>query len=252
MKKPFTLLKVLFIILLAGFLICAGVIFYAYGKINNISDYADRFTYNYAAYQEEERNFDSCVRYDEKNRVFIYDVPAYFIYDVITPDSLKRFLGFPEEFTIAKVAIEPDLDNMKAKLYLSIKYRELLNTCMIIDTDLLLSQEGRQLEMRFEDFFAIDEKITAYLKESVGLEKGSLMYTHRFPSDVPYYLMDRYYPEYVRDLTFDGETIHAEYDFEKAVRKYMEEKPQENMTFEQYMEKVSEEAGINGIAFSSN
>ena len=71
MKKLFTFLKVLFVILLAVFLIFAGVVFYAYTKINNISDYADRFTYNYAAHQEEERNFDTCVFFDQKDSAFI-------------------------------------------------------------------------------------------------------------------------------------------------------------------------------------
>ncbi len=250
MKKLFTFLKVLFVILLAVFLFFAGVVFYAYTKINNISDYADRFTYNYAAHQEEERNFDTCVFFDQKDSVFIYDVPAYYLYDVITPDSLKAFLGFPEEFTISRVGIEPDLDDMKVRLYLSVKYRELLNTCMVIDTDLVLSEDRKQLEMRFADFFAVDEKITAYLKENVGLEKGSLMYVHRFPNDVAYYLMDRYYPEFVDDLSFDGEVLHAKYDFEKAVKKYLEDQPQENSAFEEYMEKLLPELDAAGIAHS--
>lgn len=250
MKKLFTFLKVLFVILLAVFLIFAGIIFYAYTKINNISDYADRFTYNYAAHQEEERNFDSCVFFDQKNSALVYDVPAYYLYDVITPDSLKEFLGFPEEFTISKVGIEPDLDDMKVRLYLSVKYGELLNTCMVIDTDLALSEDRNQLEMRFADFFAVDEKTTAYLKENAGPEKGSLMYAHRFPSDVPYYLMDRYYPECVGDLSFDGETLHAKYDFERAVKKYLEDQPMENIMFEEYMEKLLPELDAAGIAHS--
>ncbi len=252
MKKSFTLFKALFIILLAGLLVCAGVIFYAYGKINNMSDYVDRFDYDYSAHQEDQRNFDSCVYYDEKNHVFTYDVPAYYIYDVITPETLKTFLGFPEEFTISRIGIEPDLEKMKARLYLSVKYRELLNTCMVIDTDLMLSEDERQLEMHFDDFFAIDEKITAFLKENVELEKGSLMYVHRFPSDVTYYLIDRYYPEYVKNLSFDGNTLHAEYDYEKAVKKYLQEEPRAEFAFEDYMNNIVQELEACGIAHGSN
>ena len=248
MKKLFTLFKVLFLILLVGFLICAGIVFYAYSKINNISDYADRFAYNYAEHAEDERNFDTCVFYDEKDHAFIYDVPAYYIYDAITPETLKAFLGFPEEFTISRVGIEPDLDNMKTRLYLSVKYRELLNTCMVIDSDLALSEDERQFEMRFDDFFVVDEKITASLKESVGLKKGSLIYAHRFPNDVSYYLMDRYYPEFVKNLSFDGEILHAEYDYEKAVKRYLEEKPQEGATADVFLENVVPELEACGIA----
>lgn len=250
MKKLFPLLKVILIILVAILLVCAGVVFYAYTKINNVSDYVDKFAYNYAAHQEEERNFDSCVYYDAKNMVFSYDVPAYYMYDVITPESLKAFLGFPDEFVIPRVAVEPDFDNMKARLYLSVKYRELLNTCMIIDTDLVLSEDERQLEMRFDDFYVVNEQVTDSLKSSVGLEKGKLMYAHRFPNDVSYYMMDRYYPEFVKNLSFDGDTIHAEYDFAKAMRKYLEENPQENVSYKEYLDMALAEVEASGIAHS--
>ncbi len=251
MKKLFGFLKVVFVILLILLLACAGVVYYAYTKINNISKYSDKFAYDYHSYDDVERDFKSCIYYDEDDMEFIYDVPAYYMYDVITPESLKEFLALPEELKISRVAIEPDLENGKAKLYLSVKYNDLLNTCLVIDTDLVLSEDRKQLEMRYDDFFVIDDKVTDSLKKDVQLEKGSLMYVHHFPTFVPYYRMDGYYPEFGHDVGFDGENIHAEYDFEKAMRKFLEEKVNENVSFKECMEKVLLEVKMNYVAHGS-
>ena len=101
--------------------------------------------------------------------------------------------------------------------------------------------------MRYDDFFVVDEKITERLKKNVQPEKGNLMYVHHFPTFVPYYRMDGYYPEFVHDVSFDGETIHAVYDFRQAMEKFLEEKPYEKVSFEECMEKVLLEVRMNYI-----
>ena len=141
MKKLFSFLKVILIILVLLLLVCAGVAFYAYRRINNISKYSDKFAYDYHSYDDEERNFKDCIYYAEDDMEFRYDVPAYYMYDVITPESLNEFLALPEGLEISEVGIEPDLDNMKVRLYISVRYSNLVNTCLVIDTDLVLSED---------------------------------------------------------------------------------------------------------------
>ncbi len=249
-KKSFTFLKVLFIVLLLILLLCAGMVFYVYQKINDISRYQDKFVYDYQQeiLSHEGHEFKDCIFYDRDQMVFEYEVPAYYLYEIINEDSMKEILSLPEELSIAKVGIEPLFGEKKVNIYLSIRFRNVINTCLKIVTDLTLSEDKKEVQLRFDDFYVIDEKVTEYARQNVELEKGSILFRHRFPVHVPYYRMPDYRPDYIFDLSFKDDTIFAKYDIAGAMREYLEETSYHEDSFETCMEKIDLEVRMNGIA----
>ncbi len=252
-KKRFSIWKLLLGILVFLLLVCAGGIFYIYQKVNDIGKYQDKFTYDYQAKMKEDegRGFKDCIFYDREKMVFEYEVPAYYLYTLINEESMKDILALPEELQIGKVGIEPRFDDKEIDIYLSLKYRNLINTCLKIETDLQLSQDEKQVQLAFKDFFVIDEKVTDYVRKNIELKPGTVLFTHKFPVHVPYYRMPDYRPAYVFDLGFDNEKILAKYDIASAIKEYLAETEYNEDPFDVCMEKIDLEVRMNGIAHSA-
>ncbi len=253
-KKRFSFWKFLLWLLIILLLAIGGFAYYVYRRINNIGEYQDKFAYDYSAEiaANPDDRFEDHIFYDKENYIFTYDVPAYYLYKVITLDSMREFLSLPEDFTIDDIGIDPDLDHKKVNIYLSVKYKNYFNTCLKIVSDLSLSQDQTKAELRYDDFFVVSDKVTESLREYVVKEKGELMYTHRFPVLVPYYRMPDYRPDYISNLSFENDTIHAEYDLGGAMKEYLDTTERHEDSFEVAMEKVWLEVRMNGIAHDVN
>lgn len=252
-KKRSGIWKIVLAILALFLVLCAGSVFYLYNKINDIGKYQDKFSYDYKTLiaENEGHEFKDCIFYDRDAMVFEYTVPMYYLYEIINEDSMAKILGLPEELEIAKVGIEPRFEDKQIDIYLSVKYRNLINTCLLIKTDLSVSDDRRQAQLSFNDFFVIDENVTEHLRESVQLEKGTVLFTHRFPVFVPYYRMPDYRPEHIHDLTYDGENICAKYDIAGAMKDYLAETEYNEDPFDVCMEKIDLEVRMNSIAHSN-
>ena len=253
-KKRFSFLKLILWVLIIVLLACGAFVFFALKKINNMDAYADKFAYDYETLIAENADdkFEDHIFYDKVNYIYTYDVPAYYLYKVITIDSMRDFLALPEELEIDDIGIEPDFDHDRVNIYLSVKYKNLINTCLEVITDMSLSDDKSQVELRYNDYFLIDDYITEKIREYVQTEKGAFMYKHRFPVLVPYYRMPDYRPDHITVLSFENDTIHAEYDFGAAMKGYLDTTEYQEDSFEVAMEKVYLEVRMNGIAHDVN
>ena len=253
-KKRFSFGKFLLILLLLLLLAAGGLAFYAYKTVNNIDEYSDRFAYDYQAEMDANPNdkFEDHIFYDKVNYIYKYDVPAFYLYKVITIDSMRDFLSLPEDFVIDDIGIEPDFYHDKVNIYLSIRYRNLVNTCLKIITDLSLSEDKSRVELRYDDYFLINDYVTEKAREYVQLEKGTLMYTHEFPVLVKYYRMPDYRPQFITDLSYGNDNIHAEYDLGAAMKDYLATTEYNEDPFDVCMEKVYLEVRMNNIAHDAN
>ena len=190
--------------------------------------------------------------YDKVNHIFEYKVPAYYLYEIVNEESMGKILSLPEEMTIDKVGLDVDFGNDKVDIYLSVKYKEYFNTCLVIKTDIVLSEDKSQVELRYDDFFVIDEEMTEYLRQYVQMEKGELFFAHRFPVHVVYYRMPDYRPQFIFDKDYDGEYIYAKYDIGEAIKDYLATTDYHEDDFDTCMEKIYLEVRMNNIAHDPN
>ena len=221
------ILKAFLILLLILLVIVAGVGFYVYKTVNNTGEYAERFNENYkdemAVYADTP--FKDFIFYDKEEHIFEYEVPAVLLYQYLNIDSMSELLSLPEDFKITKIGLSPDINNKKIDVYLNVNYRNLINTCLIVKTEYMLSEDRKRIELRYEDFYLIDDRITQLAKEklNIALEEGKLIDTQKFPPFVTYYQMPEFMPEYVYDVNFDGTSIKAKYDIVKALEWFINE-----------------------------
>ncbi|MBQ6333927.1 MAG: hypothetical protein IJI46_02505 [Erysipelotrichaceae bacterium] len=253
-KKRFSFGKFLLILLLVIFLAAGGFIFYAYKRVNNIDKYSDKFVYDYHSLikEKDDNKFEDHIYYDKVNHIFEYKVPAYYLYEIVNEESMGKILSLPEEMTIDKVGLDVDFGNDKVDIYLSVKYKEYFNTCLVIKTDIVLSEDKSQVELRYDDFFVIDEEMTEYLRQYVQMEKGELFFAHRFPVHVVYYRMPDYRPQFIFDKDYDGEYIYAKYDIGEAIKDYLATTDYHEDDFDTCMEKIYLEVRMNNIAHDPN
>ncbi|MBO4919367.1 MAG: hypothetical protein J5365_04345 [Erysipelotrichaceae bacterium] len=223
MKK---LLKGLLIVLIVLLLAAAGAVYYAYRKINNVNEYADRFV-DYESELEEyaDSKFEDFIFYDKVNYKFHYAVPLALLYRTINIDSMSEFLGLPENVTIKQIGIEPDTENKKVDIYLDLSYRNLIDTCLLIRTDYMVSEDRNCLEMRYDDYSIVNEYVTEKLREYVKSEKGDLMFTQSFPRYVEYYQMPTFRSDCITDVSYEDGCINAVYEIEKALIYFLEMNP---------------------------
>ncbi len=252
-KKRFSFWKLLLWILILMLLALAGGGYYLYRKVNDIGKYQDKFAYDYETKMKEDEGheFKDCIFYDRQAMVFEYEVPAYYLYTIINEDSMGSILSLPEELKIDKVGIEPRFDEKEVDIYLSLKFRDLINTCLKIETKLQLSEDEKEVQLAYKDFFVIDDKVTEEVRKQITLTPGTVLFTHKFPVHVPYYRMPDYRPAYVFDLDFDGEKILAKYDIASAMKEYLAETEYHEDPFDVCMEKIDLEVRMNGIAHSA-
>lgn len=248
MKKAISVILKVFLVILVVFLLAAGGIFYfVYRTVNNFDEYQDKFVdYQSELAQYEGSRFEDFIFYDKENNLFSYEVPRAYIYKVINAESMKEYLALPEELEITEVGVEPDLDNMKAKIYLGIRFRKFAHCVLEIDTDLVLSEDSKRLEMRFNDYYLINDNVMEAVRDRISFEKGDLMFVHNFPTFVVYYQMPDYKPEFVSDLKYDGKNITATYDIKAAIAKYKEEEYDKN-SLQEKLEAVWLEVRQSGI-----
>ena len=245
MKKLFKGTLILFLVLL---LAAAGFVYYAYRKINNINEYADRFVdYESELSEYADSRFEDFIFYDKNDYKFCYKVPLTLLYRTINADSMSEFLGLPEEITIRQIGIEPDTESKKADIYLDIAYKNLIDTCLIVKTEYNLSDDQQRIEMRYDDFFIVDEYVTDKLQDQVKSMKGDLMFTQAFPRFVDYYQMPDFKPEYISDVRFEDGMICAVYDIKAALEKYLSENVDKN-DINGKLEAVDLEVRKKGIA----
>ena len=246
-KKKSGIGKVILIIFLLLLAAAGGVAFYLYRMVNNYQDYVDKYVdYQSELAQIEGSKFEDCITYDKDNYIFSYEVPRAYIYKMINIDSMSEYLGLPEELQITEIGVEPDLNNKKVYIYLGIKYKNIAHFGMKIDTDLTLSSDMKRLEIRYNDYYLINDMVMKYADEYINMEKGELMFKHTFPTFVVYYQMPDFKPQFVSDLSFDGKTIRAKYDIKSAIAKYKEEEFDKN-SLEEKLDAVWLEVRQSGI-----
>jgi hypothetical protein len=221
------ILKAFLILLFILIVIAAGAGFYVYKTVNNAGEYADRFNENYedemAVYADTP--FKDFIFYDKEEHIFEYEVPAVLLYRYLNIDSMSELLSLPEDFRITKIGLSPDTENKKIDVYLNVSYKDLINTCLIVKTKYMLSEDQKRIELRYEDFYLINDRITQLAKEklNIALEEGKLIDTQKFPSFVTYYQMPEFMPEYVYDVSCDGTSVKAKYDIVKALQWFISE-----------------------------
>ena len=249
-KKKFSFLKLILGILVVFLLLCAGGVFYIYQKVNDIGKYKDELSYDYQSKmaENEGKTFEDFIFYDKEAMVFEYKVPAYFLYEIINEESMAEILALPEELEIADVGVKLMFEEKEADIYLSLKYRNLINTCLLIKTDMRLKEDQSAVQLLYRDLFVIDEEVSEYVRQNVLMEKGTLLFEHKFPVHVPYYRMPDYRPAFIHDLDFDKEYIYAKYDIASAMKEYLAQTEYNEDSFEECMEKVYLEVRMNGIA----
>ena len=255
MKKKKIFLKVLLILFLLILFVLFVGLYLIYQKVNNISAYEDHFFYDYPSYIKENENhsFKDCIFYNTVDRVFEYQVPAYYLYEVINENSMSEILSLPEGLRIDRVAVDLDFDKKNAIIYNSIivsdkKGHDLINTCLEIKADLLLSEDKSQVQLVYSDFCLINDAITERGRQYVVLKKGDLLFKHHFPTNVVYYRMPDYRPDFVYDTSYDGEYIYAKYDIVAAMKDYLDTTQYHEDPLEECMEKVWLEVRMNNIA----
>ena len=246
-KKKFTIGKIILTIFLLLLIAAAGVVYYLYNMVNNYKDYEDKFVdYETELVQYETSEFKDFIFYDKEAHLFKYEVPRAYLYKIINKDSMRQFLGLPDEIEITDIGVYPDFEKMKIDIYLGIKYQNYVKCGLEIYTNLSLSEDHKRMELRYDDYYLINDKVMEYADKYVNLQKGTLMFTHKFPVFVEYYQMPDYKVEYVSDLSFDGNSIKATYNIEQALIKYKEEEYDKN-TLEEKLEAVFLEVLKAGI-----
>ena len=248
MKKGLSIfLKVFLVLILVLFLAAGGLFYYVYKMVNNHDAYLDKFVdYQSELAQYEGNRFEDFIFYDKIENLFYYEVPGVYMYKVVNAQSMSDYLGLPEDLEITDVGVEPDLDKMKATIFVGLKYKNLVHCVMEIYTDLVLSDDHKRLEMRFDDYYLINDRVMEYAKDYIDLQKGERMFVHNFPTFVIYYQMPDFKPEFVRDLKYDGKFITAAYDIKAAIQKYKEEEYDKN-TLEEKLDAVWLEVRQAGI-----
>ena len=248
MKKGLsTFLKVFLVLILVLLLAAGGVFYYLYRMVNNHDNYADKFVdYQSELVKYDGSRFEDFIFYDKDNYVFSYEVPSVLLYRTINAESMAEFLNLPPELELTDVGIDLDLDNMKATIYTGIRYKNLVNTVMEIYADLVLSDDGKRVEMRYKDYYLINDKVMEYAKDYIDIDKGIRMFIHNFPTFVVYYQMPNFKPEFVSDLKYDGNNVTAKYDIKAAIAKYKEEEYDKN-SLEEKLDAVWLEVRQSGI-----
>ena len=225
-KKKFSFGKFILILLLVIVVAICGVAFYAYNLVNNGNKFADKYNDNYETQMAEYANdrFEDYIYYDRYNYVFEYEVPAVLLYQYLNIDSLTKLLGLPEDFAITRIGLDPDIVNRKIHVYLNINYKDKINTCLQLETYFKVSDSNNKIELRYEDFYIINDDITDYVKEKmeIGLKEGDLIATQEIPRYIPYYQMPDFLPEFVYGLGYDGTYVLAKYDIVKAIEVFKE------------------------------
>ena len=223
-RKRISFGKIVLLILLVILLAVAGAAYYVYKTVNNYGQYEKYFVdYESELQKYEGSRFEDFITYEKNNNIFRYEVPAVYFYKIINKESMADYLGVPEDFELCDVAVVPDLHNMKAKIYVGFKYKNIIHSVMEINSDIVYAQDKNRMELRFSDYYLINDKVMEYAKDYIDIPKGDLMFTHEFPTFVIYYQMPDFKPEFVSDLECDGEYIRAKYDIKAALTKYKEE-----------------------------
>ena len=219
MKK---VLKGILILLVVLMLAAGGFAYYAYRQINNVDRYSEKFVdYETELAQYEDSRFEDFIFYDKINYKFHYKVPLVLLYRTINIDSMSEFLGLPEDVTIRQIGLEPDTENKKVDIYLDISYRNMIDTCLIIRTDYMVSRDNQKIEMCYDDFYIVNDFVTKKLQDQVKSMKGDIMFTQDFPHFVEYYQMPNFKVEYVSDVHYENGNICAVYDIKQALESYL-------------------------------
>ena len=246
-KKKFGIGKVILIIFVLIFLALAGAAFYLYNMVNDFEGYADYVTdYESELAKYDGSKFEDFITYDKNNNLFYYEVPEVFFYKYINKESMSEFLNLPEGLTVEEVGVKPDLENKKVEIILGMKYKNLVHCGLLIDTDIVMSEDKSRMELRYNDFKLINDKVTEEAKKYVEIEKGTLMFTHNFPTFVVYYQMPTFKPDYVSDLRIEDGMIKATYDIKGALTEYKEEQFDQN-SLEQKLDAVWLEVRQSGL-----
>ena len=228
-KKKFGIGKILLIIFVIILLGLAAAAFYVYKTVNDFDKYADRvIDYESELAKYEGKRFEDFITYDKNNNLFYYEVPEVYFYKYINRDSMADFLNLPEGVSIEEVGVEPDLKNNKVKIILGLKYDKYVHCGLVIDSDIVMSEDKSRMELRYNDFYLINDKVTENVGKYVDIEKGTLMFKHDFPTFVVYYQMPTFKPDYVSDLRIEDGSIKATYDIKGALSKYKEEQYDQN------------------------
>ncbi len=244
MKK---ILKGILILLLVLLLAAGGFVYYVYRKVSNIDQYSEYFVdYETELAEYEDSKFEDFIFYDKYNYKFYYKVPFVLLYRTINIESMSEFLGLPEDVQIKQIGLEPDIENKKVDIYLDISYKDLIDTCLIIKTDYMVSTDRTCLEMRYDDYYIVNDYVTEKLREYVKSEKGDLMFTHLFPRFVEYYQMPNFRTDNVYDVSYEDGFINAMYDIQEALEFYLQFSPTENL--KNKLEAVDLEVRMKGIA----
>lgn len=221
MKK---ILKGLLIIIFILLVAVAAVAFFTYCLVNNAEKYNDIFTdYETELKEYADSRFEDFIFYDRDENQYRYTVPFVLLYDTVNIQSMSEYLSLPEELQIRRMGMVPDLENRKIDIYLDINVRDLFDTCLIIRTVYDVSEDGKRLEMRFDDFYLISNRITEEIKKRIDLNRDDLMFTQKFPVFVPYYQMPDFKSEYVSDVRYEDGMVKATYDIRAALEKYLSE-----------------------------
>ncbi len=207
-------------------LAAGGLVFYVYRTVNNVDQYREVFVdYEAELKQYEDSKLEDFISYDRENLKFHYQVPLLLLYRTINADSLSQFLGLPEELTIKQVGLVPDIANKKVDIYLDVSLKNLIDTCLLVKTDYMLSKDRSRLEMRYNDYYLLNDEVTEKVREYVHAEKGDLMFTHSFPRDVEYFQVPDFRVDCVSDVSYENGCINAVYDLESALISYLEMNP---------------------------
>ena len=226
MKK---VLKAFFILILVLLLAAGGLLFYLYKMVNNYTVYEDKYVdYQTELVPYEDSKFEDFIFYDKENNLFIYEVPAVYLYKIINIESMEEFLNLPEEVRITELGVEPDLASKKIYIYMGITYKNYIHCAMKLDTHYALSEDQKRVELYCDDYYLINDTVMKYADKYISIPKGKRMFTHEFPTFVAYYQMPDYKPEYIYDLNYDGQNITATYDIKAALQKYKEENYDQN------------------------
>ena len=243
-KKKHGFIKFLLLFFVIVLLALGGFAFYVYRMVNDFDKYADRvIDYESELARYEGTRFEDFITYDKINNLFLYEVPEVYFYKYINKESMASFLALPEDFSVEEVGVEPDLPNKKVRIILGIRYDKYvpIHFGLTIDRDLVLPADEKKAELRFNDYYLINDRIMEEAQKYIQPEKGALMFTHEFPTFVVYYQMPTFKPHYVSDLRTEDGFIKAAYDIKGALTEYKEEQYDQN-SLEQKLDAVWLEA----------
>ncbi|MBQ2657490.1 MAG: hypothetical protein IJF87_02835 [Erysipelotrichaceae bacterium] len=227
MKKILKGMLILFVVLIFA---AGGFVYYVYRTVNNVDQYSDRFVdYETELAEYEGSEFEDFIFYDKDTCLFYYKVPFVLLYKTVNAKSMTEFLGLPKDAQIKQIGLELDIENKKVDIYLDISYKDLIDTCLIIKTDYMVSTDRTCLEMRYDDYYIVNDYVTDKLREYVKSEKGDLMFTQYFPRDVEYYQMPNFRTSCVYGVSYEGGFINAIYDIQEALEFYLQFFPNESL-----------------------